>query len=175
MSNRSLIYSVHHADPTLRDLGEHNYTVPLIHYLLVGFGSRVVSSSIWNDGHAVQGDATEARALVLRFLDWFEPLAPDARTACADARRALADPRHHGEAYRLEAGDLYAMERTSTADAAAKDAETALGIVGEVTALLTTPGATLADGQHWVVSDALGGWQQDMGLLFSNVLSFHLG
>lgn len=185
MANRSYLYSVHDDAPLLRDLAEWNSTIPVAQLILISGNPRTCASQLWDyepGDLAVEGDATQGKARLQRFLSWLraQPL-PKASQLAKDIDQTLAllerEDRRGASCYHLEAGEVFEMYcdgDEAILRANAKLVQDANRLAAELDWLIETPGATLADAQSWELTDLVDdGVADNVGLYFPGVLYFH--
>jgi hypothetical protein len=74
MANRSYLYSADsmpneaEIPKRVRCISEHNWEIPLAHKLMVGRGTTIVPSMIWNPPIGIAADYADGAALLLNLL-----------------------------------------------------------------------------------------------------------
>ena len=180
MANRSYLYSHHpEANKKYRDLAEHNYSIPLIHLILVGIEPEVCNSALWeiDQAIAIRGKATPARELLFSFLEWLKPqLNDDFSEQVNQAKTLLLKEDRQGTYYHLEPAEVYELMGLSVEEMnlqALEDAEESALICQVIKDLLAIEGSTLANTDNELLKRIPDNWQAELGLYFSEVLYYH--
>ena len=129
MANRSYLYAT--GDKKSIGISEYGYDIPLSFKILVSQDAKIVDSIIWDDSDifddsdeqqtAVQGDFVKGRK---KFFDFLDMLAKEKVFAeyklvskllhyIAQTKEFLNDKAHANRYFRLENGELYAMNASS--------------------------------------------------------------
>ncbi|MFC8535748.1 hypothetical protein ACFUJY_17555 [Streptomyces sp. NPDC057249] len=173
MANRSYLYSADsvpsEADlpQRIRCISEHNGDVPLAHKLLVGRGTVVVPSMIWNHPIGIAADYADGAALlrdVLRAVG--DGLRDDARFAECAARTAAHLEKQEAKYFLLETGEIVSM---TDDDPAASVRRLVSEDVPEAVALAEAALAGRAD--SWLAS-VRADWQRHFASFYSDALYF---
>ncbi|GAA0300351.1 hypothetical protein GCM10010302_43650 [Streptomyces polychromogenes] len=116
MANRSYLYSTDSMPneagipQRIRCVSEHNGDIPLAHKLMVGHGTTVVPSMIWNPPVGIAADYAEGAALLRDLLRAVgEGLEEDAEFAACVARTTAHLEKQRAEYFVLETGELVSM------------------------------------------------------------------
>ncbi|MFF6793815.1 hypothetical protein ACFY9C_32655 [Streptomyces filamentosus] len=116
MANRSYLYSAdtmpNEAEnpQRIRCISEHNWDVPLAHKLLVGRGTTIVPSMIWNPPIGIAADYAGGAALLHGLLRAVgEGLEGDAEFADCVARTTEHLEKQAGKYFVLETGEIVSM------------------------------------------------------------------
>ena len=180
MANRSYLYSHHpEANKKYRDLAEHNYTIPLIHLILVGVKTEVCNSALWqvDSAIAIRGKAAPARELLFKFFAWLTPqLGQEFSQQVAEVKKILLQENRQGTHYHLEPAEVYELMGLSIEEMnlqALEDAEEAAMICQVIKDLIAVEGSTLADTDSELLKRIPENWQAELGLNFSEVLYYH--
>ncbi|MFE6378242.1 DUF7822 domain-containing protein [Streptomyces roseolus] len=116
MANRSYLYSADSLPnetgipQRIRCISEHNWDVPLAHKLLVGRGTSIVPSMIWNPPIGIAADYAGGAALLRDLLGAVgEALEGDAEFADCVARTTAHLDKQQAEYFVLETGEIVSM------------------------------------------------------------------
>lgn len=179
MANRSYLYTRHTGDDVeFRDIAEWSSEIPVAHLLLVGANPTLCKSAIWNVDQkiAIEADATIARPLFLKFLDWIQPQVESGFARAADeARKYLTREDRQGDRFHLEPGEIYELEDLDLPEmekTAAADAALAEDLFLDVKRVLDIDGSTTDCFQHELLR-SITNWEEEFGCYFSDVLYFH--
>ncbi|WP_330242097.1 DUF7822 domain-containing protein [Streptomyces sp. NBC_00525] len=117
MANRSYLYA---ADSTpneadipkpIRCISEHNWAIPLAHKLLVGRGTTIVPSMIWNPRIGIAADYADGAALLRDLLHAVgKGLENDAEFNECVARTTAHLEKQQAKYFILETGEIVSME-----------------------------------------------------------------
>ncbi|MYS07208.1 hypothetical protein GTW71_12335 [Streptomyces sp. SID6041] len=173
MANRSYLYS---ADtmPTeaevpqqIRCISEHNGDVPLAHQLLVGRGTTIVPSMIWNPPIGIAADYAEGAALLRGLLHVVgKGLEDDAEFAECVARTTAHLEKQEAKHFVLETGEIVSMTGD---DPVASVRE--LVSVDIPHAVAQAEAAIAGENDAWLVS-LRADWQRHFGSFYSDALYF---
>ncbi|MEU2023698.1 hypothetical protein ABZ565_16275 [Streptomyces sp. NPDC016469] len=173
MANRSYLYSADSvpgdADipQRIRCISEHNWDIPLAHKLLVGHGTTVVPSMIWNHPICVAADYADGAALlrdVLRVVG--NGLEDDTEFAECVARTTAHLEKQEAKYFLLETGEIVSM---TDADPAASVRRLASEGVPEAVALAEA--AIAGRNDTWLAS-VRADWQRHFASFYSDALYF---
>ncbi|MFC7924391.1 DUF7822 domain-containing protein [Streptomyces cinereoruber] len=116
MANRSYLYSADSMpDETeipqgIRCISEHNWDIPLAHKLMVGRGTTIVPSMIWNPPIGIAADYAGGAALLLDLLDAVgKGLEGDAEFAECVAGTTAHLEKQRAKYFVLETGEIVSM------------------------------------------------------------------
>ncbi|MEU6624885.1 hypothetical protein ABZ926_29525 [Streptomyces litmocidini] len=116
MANRSYLYSADsmpneaEIPQRIRCISEHNRDVPLAHKLLVGRGTTMVPSMIWNPPIGIAADYAGGAALLRDLLRAVgEGLEDDAEFAACVARTTAHLDKQQEKYFVLETGEIVSM------------------------------------------------------------------
>ncbi|MEW1636003.1 hypothetical protein AB0469_18225 [Streptomyces sp. NPDC093801] len=116
MANRSYLYSADsmpnevEIPQRIRCISEHNRDVPLAHKLMVGRGTTVVPSMIWNPPIGIAADYAGGAALLRDLLRAVgEGLEDDAEFAACVARTTAHLEKQQAKYFVLETGEIVSM------------------------------------------------------------------
>ncbi|MFI1712319.1 hypothetical protein [Streptomyces litmocidini] len=116
MANRSYLYSADsmpneaEIPQRIRCISEHNRDVPLAHKLLVGRGTTMVPSMIWNPPIGIAADYAGGAALLRDLLSAVgEGLEDDAEFAACVARTTAHLDKQQAKYFVLETGEIVSM------------------------------------------------------------------
>ncbi|MFC8586623.1 hypothetical protein ACFUGD_19070 [Streptomyces sp. NPDC057217] len=116
MANRSYLYSADSMPSEtenpqrIRCISEHNWDIPLAHKLLVGRGTTIVPSMIWNPPIGIAGEYAAGAALLLDLLRVVgEGLEGDAEFAECVARTTAHLDKQRAKYFVLETGEIVSM------------------------------------------------------------------
>ncbi|MFJ7985847.1 hypothetical protein [Streptomyces sp. NPDC096351] len=173
MADRSYLYS---ADtmPTgtevprqIRCISEHNGDVPLAHKLMVGRGTTVVPSMIWNPPIGIAGDYAEGAALLRDLLHAVgKGLEDDAEFAACVVRTTAHLEKQQARHFVLETGEIVSMTGD---DPVAGVRE--LVSVDIPHAVAQAEAAIAGENDAWLVS-LRADWERHFGSFYSEALYF---
>ncbi|MEV7374531.1 hypothetical protein AB0O51_27080 [Streptomyces sp. NPDC090301] len=116
MANRSYLYSADSIpDETqipkhIRCISEHNWDIPLAHKLMVGHGTTIVPSMIWNPPIGIAAEYAAGAALLLNLLHAVgKDLEGDPEFAECVARTTAHLEKQQAEYFILETGEIVSM------------------------------------------------------------------
>ncbi|MEV6245973.1 hypothetical protein AB0M38_07190 [Streptomyces sp. NPDC051742] len=116
MANRSYLYSADSmpSEPEvpqrIRCISEHNWDIPLAHKLMVGRGTTIVPSMIWNPPIGIAADYAEGAALLRDLLRAVgKGLEDDAEFAECVARTTAHLEKQQAKYFVLETGEIVSM------------------------------------------------------------------
>ncbi|MFJ4358983.1 hypothetical protein ACIP25_22220 [Streptomyces massasporeus] len=173
MANRSYLYSADsmpneaEIPKRIRCISEHNWDIPLAHKLMVGRGTTVVPSMIWNPPIGIAADYADGAALLRGLLRAVgKGLEDDAEFAeCVATTTAHLD-KQQAKYFVLESGEIVSM---TGEDPAASVRHLASEDIPDAVAQAE---AAIA-GQHddWLAS-VRADWQSHFGSFYSEALYF---
>ncbi|MFE1575919.1 DUF7822 domain-containing protein [Streptomyces fradiae] len=173
MANRSYLYSADSMPSEaeiprrIRCISEHNRDVPLAHKLLVGRGTTVVPSMIWNPPIGIAADYADGAALLLDLLRVVgEGLEADAEFAECVTRTTAHLEKQRAEYFILETGEVVAM--TSDDPAASVRSMAAEDIPG---AVASAEAAIAGRNGDWLAS-VRADWQRHFASFYADALYF---
>ncbi|MFD3723357.1 hypothetical protein [Streptomyces sp. NPDC058674] len=116
MANRSYLYSADSVPneagipQRIRCISEHNGDIPLAHKLMVGRGTTIVPSMIWNPPVGIAADYVDGAALLRDLLRAVgEGLEDDAEFAECVARTTAHLEKQQAKYFVLETGEIVSM------------------------------------------------------------------
>jgi hypothetical protein len=116
MANRSYLYSADSLPSEtenpkpIRCISEHRSDIPLAHKLMVGRGTEVVPSMIWNPPIGIAGDYADGAALLLDLLRAVgKGLEDDAEFAECLARTTAHLDKQRAKYFVLETGEIVSI------------------------------------------------------------------
>ncbi|WP_030556211.1 DUF7822 domain-containing protein [Streptomyces exfoliatus] len=116
MANRSYLYSADsmpseaEVPKRIRCISEHNWDIPLAHKLMVGRGTTIVPSMIWNPPIGIAGDYADGAALLRELLRTVgKGLEDDAEFAECVARTKAHLEKQQAKYFLLETGEIVSM------------------------------------------------------------------
>ncbi|MFB7032609.1 hypothetical protein ACFCXG_38825, partial [Streptomyces sp. NPDC056295] len=116
MANRSYLYSADsmpsetEVPQRIRCISEHNWDIPLAHKLMVGRGTRIVPSMIWNPPIGIAADYADGAALLRDLLRVVgEGIEEDAEFAECVARTTAHLEKQQAKYFVLETGEIVSM------------------------------------------------------------------
>ncbi|MEV0613971.1 hypothetical protein AB0I81_11665 [Nonomuraea sp. NPDC050404] len=172
MANRSYLYSADSLPTTevtpkpVRCISEHNWSIPLAHKLLVGRGTSVVPSMIWNAPVCIAADFTggvELLGALLRVVG--QGLEGGAFTECADKTMTHLS-KQQGKYFLLETGEIVSL--------GGDDAEEAVrGLVAHdiPDAVAQAEAALAGENDQWLAS-VRADWENHFASFYSDWLYF---
>ncbi|GGR60876.1 DUF7822 domain-containing protein [Streptomyces roseolus] len=173
MANRSYLYS---ADSMPNETGipqrilcvsEHNWDVPLAHKLLVGRGTSIVPSMIWNPPIGIAADYAGGAALLRDLLGAVgKGLEGDAEFADCVARTTAHLDKQRAKYFVLETGEIVSMTDDDPA-ASVRD------LVSEdiPDAVAEAEAAVAGRNDDWLASIRID-WQKHFASFYSDALYF---
>ncbi|RAJ56965.1 hypothetical protein K388_04643 [Streptomyces sp. KhCrAH-43] len=173
MANRSYLYS---ADSTpdeaeipqrIRCISEHNWDIPLAHKLLVGRGTTIVPSMIWNPRIGIAADYAGGAALLRGVLDAVgKGLEGDAEFAECVARTTAHLDKQQAAYFILETGEIISMDGDDPA------AHVQRLVAGDIPDTVARAEAALAGrNEEWLAS-LRADWQSHFASFYSEALYF---
>ncbi|GAA3160810.1 MULTISPECIES: DUF7822 domain-containing protein [Streptomyces] len=173
MANRSYLYSADsmpsEADlpPRIRCISQHNWDVPLAHKLMVGHGTTVVPSMIWNPPIGIAAHYAEGAALLLGLLRAVgEGLEDDADFAECVARTTAHLEQQQAKYFILETGEIVSM---TSDDPAASVRSLAAEDIPD--AVAEAEAAIAGQNDAWLAS-VRADWQSHFASFYSKALYF---
>ncbi|MFD9102434.1 hypothetical protein ACFVZN_15300 [Streptomyces virginiae] len=116
MANRSYLYSADSMPNAaeipkgIRCISEHNWDIPLAHKLMVGRGTTIVPSMIWNPPIGIAADYADGAALLRDLLRAVgKGLEDDAEFAECVARTTAHLEKQRAKYFVLETGEIVSM------------------------------------------------------------------
>ncbi|MFG2567042.1 hypothetical protein ACGFR6_16540 [Streptomyces sp. NPDC048567] len=173
MANRSYLYSADSVPSDadipqrIRCISEHNWDIPLAHKLLVGYGTTVVPSMIWNHPICIAADYADGAALlrgVLRAVG--NGLEDDAEFAECVARTTAHLEKQEAKFFLLETGEIVSMAYDDPAESVRRLASED---VPEAVALAEA--AISGRNDAWLAS-VRADWQRHFASFYADALYF---
>ncbi len=172
VANRSYLYSAdglptEQSNPKpIRCVSEHNWSIPLAHKILVGRGTAVVPSMIWNPRIGIAGDYDAGAELLTDLLRVVGQGLPDGDFAECVARTTAHLDKQRAKYFLLETGEMVSLGD--------EDPEEAVrGLVEyDIPAEVARAEAAIAgDDDAWLAS-VRAGWQDNFASFYSDWLYF---
>ncbi|MEU3605384.1 hypothetical protein AB0E83_07965 [Streptomyces sp. NPDC035033] len=173
MANRSYLYSAD-SMPTeaenpqrIRCISEHNWDIPLAHKLLVGRGTTIVPSMIWNPPIGIAADYAEGAALLRDLLRVVgEGLADDAEFADCVTRTTAHLEKQRAKYFVLETGEIVSMTDDDPAESVRRL------VTGDIPDAVAEAEAAIAgQNDEWLAS-VRADWQRHFASFYSEALYF---
>lgn len=173
MANRSCLHSADsmpneaEIPEPVRCISEHNWDIPLAHKLMVGRGTTVVPSMIWNPPIGIAADYADGAALLCDLLRAVgKGLEGDAGfAACVATTRAHLD-KQQATYFILETGEIVSM---TDQDPVAGVQRLASGDIPD--AVAQAEAAIAGHNDDWLAS-IRADWQSHFGSFYSETLYF---
>ncbi|MFH8627468.1 hypothetical protein ACH4A8_37205 [Streptomyces vietnamensis] len=173
MANRSYLYSADsmpneaEIPQRIRCISEHNWDVPLAHKLMVGRGTTVVPSMIWNPPIGIAADYVGGAALLRDLLRVVgKGLEDDVEFAGCVARTTVHLEKQQAEYFVLESGEIVSM---SDDDPAASVRRLVAGDIPD--AVAQAEAAIAGRNDDWLAS-VRADWQKHFASFYSDALYF---
>ncbi|TNY37953.1 hypothetical protein [Thermomonospora catenispora] len=173
MANRSYLYSADSL-PTEKDnpqsircISEHNWDIPLAHELLVGYGTTVVPSMIWNGPLCVAGDYRPGADLLTGLLRVVgEGEVPD-RPAFEEMVTRTVEHLEKQKAryFLLEPGEIFALHEDDPAQGVAR-------LPGDIELSVKRAEAALNGGEQEWVESLRRKWPDHFGSFYADYLYY---
>ncbi len=173
MANRSYLYSADsmpseaEVPQRIRCISEHNWDIPLAHKLLVGRGTTIVPSMIWNPPIGIAADYADGATLLRDLLRVVgEGLEDDVEFAECVARTTAHLEKQQAKYFVLETGEIVSMTDDDPAESVRRL------VSGDIPAAVARAEAAIA-GQNddWLAS-VRADWQRHFASFYSEVLYF---
>ncbi|MFI8910426.1 hypothetical protein ACIGW4_02195 [Streptomyces sp. NPDC053513] len=173
MANRSYLYSADsmpneaEIPQRIRCISEHNRDVPLAHKLLVGRGTTMVPSMIWNPPIGIAADYAGGAALLRDLLRAVgEGLEDDAEFAACVARTTAHLDKQQAKYFVLETGEIVSMTDEDPAASVRR-------LVAEdiPDAVARAEAAIVGRNDDWLAS-VRADWQRHFASFYSDALYF---
>ncbi|MFJ3883205.1 hypothetical protein ACIPW5_37895 [Streptomyces sp. NPDC090077] len=173
MANRSYLYSADSMPDEagipqrIRCISEHKRDVPLAHQLLVGRGTAIVPSMIWNPPIGIAGDYADGASLLLELLrEVGKGLEDDAEFAACVARTTAHLEKQRAQYFVLETGEIVSMWSGEPAESVRRLA------TEDVPAAVARAEAAIAGrNEDWLAS-VRADWQKHFASFYSDALYF---
>ncbi|MEU1124536.1 hypothetical protein ABZ371_13455 [Streptomyces sp. NPDC005899] len=173
MANRSYLYSADSMPneakipERIRCISEHSWDVPLAHKLMVGRGTTIVPSMIWNPPIGIAADYDDGAALLRNLLHAVgRGLEEDAEFAACVARTTAHLEQQQAKYFLLETGEIVSM---TDDDPPASVRRLASEDVPEAVAMAEA--AIAGRNDDWLAS-VRADWQQHFASFYSETLYF---
>ncbi|MEC4575087.1 hypothetical protein [Streptomyces virginiae] len=173
MANRSYLYSADSMPNAteipqgIRCISEHNWDIPLAHKLMVGRGTTIVPSMIWNPPIGIAADYAEGAALLRDLLRAVgKGLEDDAEFAECVARTTAHLEKQQAKYFVLETGEIVSM---SGDDPAASVRRLASEDIPD--AVAKAEAAIAGQNEDWLAS-VRADWQTHFASFYSDALYF---
>jgi hypothetical protein len=176
MANRSYLYAADSAPgpntppKPIRCISEHNWSIPLIHQLLAGRGTRVGPSIIWDHPIGISADYAGGVELATRFLrvlgEGDTPEHAEVRERALFITDFLADPKRVSRYFLLETGEIIDLDGQDLREGVRWVAEDL--IPGGVA---RAEKAIAGDDPEWL-AHILASWRDNIDSFYSDVLYF---
>ncbi|MGW9448793.1 DUF7822 domain-containing protein [Streptomyces sp. NPDC055632] len=173
MANRSYLYSADsmpsetEVPQRIRCISEHNWDIPLAHKLMVGRGTTIVPSMIWNPPIGIAADYADGAALLRDLLRVVgEGIEEDAEFAECVARTTAHLEKQQAKYFVLETGEIVSMTDDDPAESVRRL------VSGDIPDAVARAEAAIA-GQNddWLAS-VRADWQRHFASFYSEVLYF---
>ncbi|MFF3620928.1 hypothetical protein [Streptomyces sp. NPDC002467] len=173
MANRSYLYSADSMPneagipKRVRCISEHNWDIPLAHKIMVGRGTTIVPSMIWNPPVGVAADYVSGAALLLDLLRAVgKGLEHDAEFAECVARTASHLEKQQAEYFVLETGEIVSMSGDDPVERVRR-------LVSEdiPAAVAKAEAAIAAEDDEWLAS-IRADWQNHFASFYNEALYF---
>ncbi|MGW1124490.1 DUF7822 domain-containing protein [Streptomyces sp. NPDC002526] len=173
MANRSYLYSADSVPSDadipqrIRCISEHNWDIPLAHKLLVGHGTTVVPSMIWNHPICIAADYADGAALLRDLLRAVgHGLEDDDEFAECVARTTAHLEKQEAKFFLLETGEIISMTDDDPAESVRRLASED---VPEAVALAEA--AIAGRNDAWLAS-VRADWQRHFASFYADALYF---
>ncbi len=173
MANRSYLYSTDsmpneaEVPQRIRCISEHNWDIPLAHKLMVGRGTTIVPSMIWNPPIGIAADYAEGAALLRDLLQAVgRGLESDAEFAECVARTTAHLDKQQAQYFVLETGEIVSM---TDDDPTASVRRLASDDIPD--AVAKAEAAIAGQNEDWLAS-VRADWQAHFGSFYSEALYF---
>ncbi|KOX32460.1 MULTISPECIES: hypothetical protein [unclassified Streptomyces] len=173
MANRSYLYSADSMPSEaelprpIRCVSEHNWDIPLAHKLLVGRGTTIVPSMIWNPPIGIAADYAAGAALLLDLLRAVgEGLEDDAEFAECVARTTAHLQKQRAKHFVLETGEIVSMTDDDPA------ASVRSLVSGDIPEAVAEAEAALAGRNDAWLASVRADWQKHFASFYSDALYF---
>ena len=173
MANRSYLYSTDTVPDDKNNpervlcISEHNWAIPLAHRLLVGRGTRVVPSMIWNPRIGIAADYDGGTALLLDLLAVVgRGLEDDKEFATCVAKTTGHLEKQRAKHFVLETGEIISLGD--------EDLDDSLAVVVESDipkAVAQAEAAIAGENEAWLAS-VRADWQENFASFYSDALYF---
>ncbi|MCB5183358.1 DUF7822 domain-containing protein [Streptomyces antimicrobicus] len=173
MANRSYLYSADslpndvEIPQQIRCISQHNWDIPLAHQLMVGRGTAIVPSMIWNPPIGIAGDYAEGAALLGDLLGAVgKGLEDDAEFAECVARTTAHLEKQRAAYFLLETGEIVSMTGEDPAASVRR-------LVSEdiPDAVARAEAAVAGRNDEWLAS-VRADWQRHFASFYSEALYF---
>ncbi|WP_405982819.1 hypothetical protein [Streptomyces sp. NBC_00158] len=173
MANRSYLYSADsmpneaEIPKPIRCISEHNWDIPLAHKLMVGRGTTVVPSMIWNPPIGIAADYAGGAALLRDLLSAVgKGLEDDAEFAECVARTTAHLQKQQAEYFLLETGEIVSMSGDDPAESVRR-------LVSEdVPAAVARAEAAIAGQDDDWLASVRADWQTHFASFYADALYF---
>ncbi|MFE7463040.1 hypothetical protein ACFU6R_02905 [Streptomyces sp. NPDC057499] len=173
MANRSYLYSAD-TPPTadalpdrIRCVSEHNWSIPLAHRLLVGRGTSIVPSMIWNPRIGIAADFDGGAELLLGLLRVVgRGLEDDAAFAECVARTTAHLDKQRDRLFVLETGEMLSLHD--------EDPEAAVESLAarDIPEAVARAEAAISGGDDTWLASVRAGWQEHFASFYGDALYF---
>jgi hypothetical protein len=151
----------------IRCISEHNWDIPLAHKLMVGRGTTVVPSMIWNPPIGIAADYAGGAALLRSLLRAVgKGLEVDAEFAESVATATAHLDKQQAKCFVLETGEIVSM---TGEDPASRVRRLASGDIPD--AVAQAEAAIAGQNDDWLAS-VRADWQRHFGSFYSEALYF---
>ncbi|MFF2775465.1 hypothetical protein ACFVU3_11195 [Streptomyces sp. NPDC058052] len=173
MANRSYLYSAEsmpneaEIPQPIRCVSEHNWDIPLAHKLMVGRGTTIVPSMIWNPPIGIAADYAGGAALLRDLLRAVgEGLEGDAEFADCVARTTAHLEKQRAKYFVLETGEIVSMTDDDPVESVRRLASEEIpGAVAQAEA------AIAGQNDAWLAS-VRADWQRHFASFYGDALYF---
>lgn len=173
MANRSYLYSADsmpneaELPQRIRCISEHNWDIPLAHKLMVGRGTTIVPSMIWNPPIGIAANYADGAALLRDLLNAVgQGLEDDAEFAECVARTTAHLEKQQAKYFILETGEIVSM---TDDDPAASVQRLASEDIPD--AVAKAEAAITGQNDDWLAS-VRADWQTHFASFYSDALYF---
>ncbi len=173
MANRSYLYSADsmpnetEIPQGIRCISEHNWDIPLAHKLMVGRGTTIVPSMIWNPPIGIAADYAGGAALLLDLLGAVgKGLEGDAEFAECVARTTAHLEKQQAKHFVLETGEIVSMTDDDPVESVRR-----LVSADIPDAVARAEAAIAGRNDHWLAA-VRNDWQSHFASFYSEALYF---
>lgn len=173
MANRSYLYSADsmpneaEIPKRIRCISEHNWDIPLAHKLMVGRGTTIVPSMIWNPPIGIAADYAGGAALLHDLLRAVSKgLEDDAEFAKCVATTTAHLDKQQAKYFVLETGEIVSMTGEDPAASVRRLASE------DIPEAVTQAEAAIAGQKDDWLAAVRADWQRHVGSFYSEALYF---
>ncbi|MEU3481994.1 hypothetical protein AB0E66_28030 [Streptomyces sp. NPDC033753] len=173
MANRSYLYSADsmpnkaEVPKQIRCISEHNWDIPLAHKLMVGRGTTIVPSMIWNPPIGIAADYADGAALLRDLLHAVgKGLEDDTEFADCVAKTTAHLEKQQAKYFILETGEIVSMSGDDPAESVQHLASEDIP-----DAVAKAEAAIAGQNDDWLAS-VRADWQKHFASFYSETLYF---